>query len=305
MKKVRFHPSVIEVEDNAFKQCIKLRKVAFNDGLKKIGYYCISLSRITLPSTVTEIGNLAFSGCEQLREVVFNNGLHKLGRKAFSNCKSLPSITYPSIVTEIEQNITMSNNSDADAEAVFEYTGEGCVVPKDVTIVRFHPCVVEVENLAFSDCKQLREVIFNDGLQKIGWNAFCGCTSLSSITLPSTVIEVENRAFKNCSQLREVLFNEGLKKIGYAAFYECRSLSSIIILPSTVTEIGNMAFDSCNNLREVVFHGVPREIGKIAFQEIGKFAYCTSVERFTFPTISTRLNLIQTGHWAEIENEVD
>ena len=36
------------------------------------------------------------------------------------------------------------------------------------------------------------------------------------------------------------------------------------------------------------------------------FQNCTSLERLTFPTISTRLdNLIQTGHWEVIENEVN
>ena len=49
---------------------------------------------------------------------------------------------------------------------VFEYTGDGCSVPKDVTSVRF-----------------------NEGLQKIGDNAFYLCTSLRSIKLPSTITE--------------------------------------------------------------------------------------------------------------------
>ena len=65
-----------------------------------------------------------------------------------------------------------NNNNDVSAEVVFEYTGKGCVVPKDVTIVRFHPSVVEVEDDAFHDCNKLREVVFNDGLQKIGRYAF-------------------------------------------------------------------------------------------------------------------------------------
>jgi len=99
--------------------------------------------------------------------------------------------------------------------------------------------------------------------------------------------------------LRKVILHEGLQKIGTDAFYGCTSLSSIII-PSTVTEIGQYAFYNCDNLREVVLHGVPREIG------IAAFTYCSSLERFTFPTISTRLdNLVQTGHWEGIENEVD
>ena len=35
------------------------------------------------------------------------------------------------------------------------------MVSKDVKIVRFHPSVIEVD-CAFYDCKQLREVIFNE-----------------------------------------------------------------------------------------------------------------------------------------------
>ena len=219
------------------------------------------------------------------------------------------------------------------------------MVPKGVTIVRFHPSIIEVEDRAFIYCKQLIEVVFNDGLQKIGIgafqecsslssitlpstvteigeyafyrcsnlkfvefneglqkigrNAFCDCTSLSSITIPSTVTEVEYEAFRDCNNLREVTFNDGLRMIRSCAFYRCSSLPSITF-PSTVVEIRVMAFNHCNNLREVVLHGVPRKVWQNAFSS------CTSLERFAFPTISTRLdNLIQTGHWDDIENEVN
>ena len=193
----------------------------------------------------------------------------------------------------------MSNNNDASTEMVVEYTGEGCAVPKNVTIVRFHPTVVEVEYEAFQYCNKLREVIFHEGQQKIGDAAFFRCISLSSITFPSTVTEIDDSAFGSCKQLSEVILNEGLQKIGRHAFRYCTSLSSII-LPSTVTEIDHCAFGNCIELREVIFHGVPREIGQYAF------LYCTSLERFTFPTISNRLDtLIQTGHWEGIENEVN
>ena len=261
----------------------------------------------------------------------------------------------------------MPTNNDADAEVVFEYTGEGCVVPISVTIVRFHPSVIEVEEEAFEDCKQLREIIFNNGLQKIGQYAFHRCSSLSSIKLPSTVTEIGDWAFYRCKNLRVVL-NEGLQKIGVRAFVQCTTLSGVILpstvieigdwafggcnslravilnnglqkiggdsfwactslssitIPSTVTEIGEGAFDRCNNLREVMFNGVPRKIGQYAFstcrnlrevifhgvpREIAKNAFygCSSLERFAFPTISSRLNtLIRTGHWEEIENEVN
>ena len=72
----------------------------------------------------------------------------------------------------------------------FEYTGKGCVVPKDVTSVQFHPSVVEVEDGAFWGCGNLREVVLHDGLKKIGRGAFHTCSSLSSINLPSTFTEI-------------------------------------------------------------------------------------------------------------------
>ena len=168
-----------------------------------------------------------------------------------------------------------------------------------MTIVRFHPSVTAIGEWAFSHCKQLKEVMFNEGLKKIGICAFHSCTSLSSITLPSTTItEIGNCAFIDCSNLREVVFNDGLERIRHSAFYNCTSLESTT-LPSTVTKLDDYAFSGCS-LREVVLHGVPREIGKWAFYR------CTSLERFTFPNISTRLdNLIQTGHWEDIENKVN
>ena len=237
----------------------------------------------------------------------------------------------------------MLNNNDVDTKVVFEYTGVGCVVPKDVAIVRFHPSVAEVEYDAFRNCIKLRKVIFNEGLQKIGWEAFYGCKSLSSIKLPSTVIEIGGFAFKSCKQLREVLFNDGLHKIGWQAFYNCASLSSIT-LPSTVIEIGSAAFYNCSNLRDVILNDGLQKIGLNAFYRctslpsitfpstiteigcsafdhcnnlrevmfhegfigFGAFDNCASLERFTFPAISTRLDtLIRTAHWEEIENEVD
>ena len=68
---VRFHPSVIEVGDEAFKDCNKLQEVVFNVGLKKIGHNaferCNSLrSIVTIPSTVEEIGQSAFESCTNL-----------------------------------------------------------------------------------------------------------------------------------------------------------------------------------------------------------------------------------------------
>ena len=168
---------------------------------------------------------------------------------------------------------------------------------------RFHPSIVEMDdntghlssNLVFSGCRQLREVVFNEGLEKIGRLSFWN-TSLESVTLPSTLIELGNHAFQHCC-MSEVVLNEGLKKIGVGVFNQCKSLESINI-PSTVTIIENRAFAECTRLREVALN----EIQSI---DDNAFDACLSLERFKFPSLWTRLdNIIRAGQ-RDIETKLD
>ena len=165
-------------------------------------------------------------------------------------------------------------------DMMFEYTGDGCSVPKDITSVQFKEglqnigdnafegyeslesiklpsTLVEIGEYAFYGCNNLRKVILNEGLKKIGHVAFRDCTSLESITLPSTLIEIGSWAFRSCSNLSEVTFNNGSQKIGDAVFHFCSSLQKITIA-STIVEIGDSAFGYCSNLREVELIGVPQ-----------------------------------------------
>lgn len=168
---------------------------------------------------------------------------------------------------------------------------------------RFHPSIVEMDdntghlssNLVFSGCRQLREVVFNEGLEKIGRLSFWN-TSLESVTLPSTLIELGNHAFQHCC-MSEVVLNEGLRKIGVGVFNQCKSLESINI-PSTVTIIENRAFAECTRLREVALN----EIQSI---DDNAFDACLSLERFKFPSLWTRLdNIIRAGQ-RDIETKLD
>ena len=78
-----------------------------------------------------------------------------------------------------KNNPAKRQKSDSSARSVFVYTGAGCSVPKDVVRVKFDPSVVEVANCAFENCcTRLREVVLNNGLQKIGKYAFYNCKSL-------------------------------------------------------------------------------------------------------------------------------
>ena len=85
---------------------------------------------------------------------------------------------------------------------------------------------------------------------KIGDNAFCDCSGLTSLTLPSGVTEIGNAAFEGCSGLASLTLPSGVTKIGYSAFLRCSGLTSLT-LPSGVAKIGDYAFHGCSGLTSI------------------------------------------------------
>ena len=84
----------------------------------------------------------------------------------------------------------------------------------------------------------------------IGTNAFNGCNSLTSITIPSSVTSIGSGAFIGCSGLTSVTIPNGVTSIGGFAFYNCSDLTSVTI-PYSVTSIGEDAFWGCGRLTAV------------------------------------------------------
>ena len=99
---------------------------------------------------------------------------------------------------------------------------------------------------------------------KIGDNAFCDCSGLTSLTLPSGVTEIGNAAFEGCSGLASLTLPSGVTKIGDNAFCDCSGLTSLT-LPSGVTEIGNAAFEGCSGLTSLTLPSGVAKIGDYAF----------------------------------------
>ena len=73
---------------------------------------------------------------------------------------------------------------------------------------------------------------------KIGDNAFYGCSGLTSITLPSGVTWIGGYAFDGCSGLTSLTLPSSVSSIGNSAFSGCSGLTSLTI-PSSVTSIGD------------------------------------------------------------------
>ena len=110
----------------------------------------------------------------------------------------------------------------------------------------------------------------------IGYEAFSGCTGLTSVTIPNSVTSIDSYAFSACTGLKEISIPNSVTSIGGSAFNNCYSLISITI-PDNVTWINKNTFSGCKNLTEIT---IPNSVKCI---EYSAFSGCKSLTEVTIP----------------------
>lgn len=116
----------------------------------------------------------------------------------------------------------------------------------------------------------------------IGYNAFNGCSAITSVVIPEGVTSIANYAFNGCSGLTSIVMPESLTNIGSYGLGRCSSLTSVVI-PDGVTNIGSYAFSDCDNLQSV---NIPKNLKTISN---GMFYYCTALTSVTIPDSVTSI----------------
>ncbi|MBE6739644.1 MAG: hypothetical protein E7565_04930 [Ruminococcaceae bacterium] len=213
--------------------------------------------KVTIPSKlggykVTGIGDYAFSECRSLTSVTIPDSVTSIGEGAFQVCTSLKSVTIPDSVTSI-------------GDYAFEYCAS-------LTSVTIPDSVTGIGEGAFSDCYFLTSVTIPDSVTSIGSSAFAYCSSLTSVTIGDSVTSIEDSAFENCDSLTSVTIPDSVISIGSWAFFACDVLTSVTI-GSGVTSIGDHAFFACDSLTSITIPDSVTSIGDDAF------AYCDSLTK--------------------------
>lgn len=83
---------------------------------------------------------------------------------------------------------------------------------------------------------------------------FAGC-DFTTVILPDTLERIGNNAFDGCTSMRGIFLPEGLTSIGAEAFYCCFELEAICI-PSTTKVIETDAFYGCLKLQHIFYNGI-------------------------------------------------
>ena len=143
--------------------------------------------------------------------------------------------------------------------------------------------VTQIGWSAFSGCTSLTSITIPYGVVSIGWKAFFGCTSLTSITIPEDVTSIGESAFESCTSLTSITIPESVTYLGWKAFSGCASLTSVTI-PGSVSSIGIRTFSGCTSLTSITIPGSVTSIGSSAFSD------CTSLTSITIPDSVTRID---------------
>ena len=195
-------------------------------------------------------------------------------------------VTFYITISDATCTITNETNTTSSS-APTSYSG-AITVPKTLTYEGTEYTVTSIGSYAFYGCTSLTSISLPSSLTSIGDYAFSGCTSLKSVSLPSTVTSIGTSAFYNCTLLTSVgdLSSTSLTSIGAHTFRSCSSLKSVS-LPSTVTSIGAYAFYGCTALTSV------SGLSSTSITSIGAqtFRSCSSLESVSLPSTVTSIDI--------------
>ncbi len=141
------------------------------EGITSIAPYafqeCNGLEALTIPDSVTSIGECAFYGCSSLTALAIPNNVTSIGYSAFKGCSGLKSVNIPNNLSTIE------HTTFKDCSSL-----ESLTIPSSVDTIWNH---------AFENCSNLANLNLLPGCcsYAIHSEAFLGCTSLTSLTIPN------------------------------------------------------------------------------------------------------------------------
>ena len=238
--------------------------------------------------TVTGIGDQAFNWCSGLNSITFPSTITTLGNNIFKSCSYITEVIVDAGNTAFSSENGVLFNKNKTTLIYYPSNKEGAYsIPNTVTTIG---------DGAFQYCgSSLTEVTIPSSVTSIGASAFSGCRSLTSITIPNSVTTIGKAAFKSCYDLASVTLSNAITSISEELFSGC-SFTSIeipngvtsigmyaflgtdltsLIIPNTVTTIEERAFERSKDLETIIIPKSVETVGVAAFTGNSKLTiYC-------------------------------
>lgn len=220
---------------------------------------------------VTTIQGSAFLSCTDIKKLIVPANIKYIQSGAFENCVNMDKL----VLEEGEERL----NAESDA---FKNCGiEEVVIGRDLKNSIFRRNIV------------LTKVVFGNKIKNIPYEAFYGCSNLSSVDL-SNVESIGNGAFAS-TKLENVEIPAQLSYLGTSVFSDCTSLTRVSI-KANITSIPNGCFQGCSSLSSVEYPASVAVIGESAFSGCGFTSFklngnVTEIQREAFSSCKNLENM--------------
>ena len=339
IRKAVIEDGVTSIGDRAFYSCYMMTSVTIPESVTKIGFgavdLCTGLKEVTIPDSVSNIGNSAFFGCDDLTDITIlnpdcgiyddaeaisdNTVIHGYAGSTAQAYAEKYSRTFEVIgdAPEAAASGTCGENLTwtLDSEGTLTVSGTGTMT--DYAYASPAPWYEQRESI--------KNIVIEDGVTDIHFDAFSGCNGLTSVTIPKSIINIRGVAFFDChsspaievdpenskySDEDGILFSKAkttiirypsskqgsvysipnsVQSIGDSAFWGCKELTSITI-PNSVTSIGKDAFFGCRGLTNIT---IPTGVSSISYMA---FSCCSSITSITIPNTVTNIDSLAFDH---------
>lgn len=239
------------------------------------------LTSIAVPDSVTSIGWGAFEGCSGLTSLTIPDSVTDIEDGAFSGCTGLSAITIPRSVT----NLSYNPFSDCPGLTSIHVSPDNPVYDSRDNC---NAIIRTSDNVLMAGCKN---TIIPQGVTSIGYDAFRGCSELTSILIPNSIKNIRSEAFYSCSKLSSIEIPESVTSIEAGSF-SGSGLSTIIVSPN------NTKYDSRDNCNAIIrtkdnvlVVGCRNTTIPNGVTRIGAYAFfdCSGLTSITIPNSVTRI----------------
>lgn len=283
LSKIIIGKNVTSSGERAFKGCIMLSDISFEETdtpltINKNAFekcFARTEGSIDFSRRPVILQDQAFLNCVKLTKVIFGDKNAVIGTQAFQSCTGLIEADFGKGVSTIQKG-------------AFYKCG---LLKADLS-----KCVNLTEVNGFSNCTKLGEVTFpiNGNVTSIGEEAFNGCTSLTSIDIPSTVTTIKASAFKGCTSLSTIIIPDLVTTINTSLFEGCTSLKEVT-LKGYITEIQDNAFLNCTSLTTIKTktaqtEGIANLPDTVTTIGASAFKGCTSLTEIKLPDSLVTIN---------------
>lgn len=188
------------LHDFTFSNCVSLQHVHVGSGVETVSGYAFYGNTALQTITVSEMSNTFTS----LDGVLYSKSLTSLVRCPQALCMNR---------FVVNQKVTMiDNNAFRDCVNIREF-----VMPEGLEVIQnnaFSGCQMETLDLpssvwklgeyAFYQCKRLRRFVVPNKVKEVSSHLLCYCDSLEYLYLPDGINKIQWYSFLGCSQLRMI-----------------------------------------------------------------------------------------------------